>query len=195
MKTQDSNLLASSTTLSIGLLISTVFFGTGSSTAPVNINPDRSGYSQAAITTTNNWDFDSNFKENTGKGLDFQTLSLQVMETYGFSVKQYSEIMQVTRATIYKWHDLSNPLKKVQSKNLDRLNRLNKALFGVKEQRKSKFAEWLRNPLDEDAILVSSLLMNKNLDIDSMMEITKSINVGLHAYESSNELDELLGLS
>lgn len=195
MNTENSHLLARSTTLSIGLLISTVFLGTGSSSAPVNIKHDRSGYSHAAITTNNNWDFDNDYKDNVGKGLDFQELSLDVMNAYGFSVKQYSEIMQVTRATVYKWHDLSIPLKKIQSKNIDRLNRLNKALFGINEKRKNQFAVWLRNPLDEDAVLVNALLMNSNLNIDSIVGVTKSINIGLYASESSNELDELLGLS
>lgn len=195
MNTENSHLLAHSTTLSIGLFISTIFLGTGSSSAPVNFKHDRSGYSYAAITTHDNWDFDNDYKDNVGKGLDFQKLSLEVMNAYGFSVKQYSEIMQVTRATVYKWHDLNSPLKKIQSKNIDRLNRLNKAFFGINEKRKSKLAAWLRNPLDEDAVLVNALLMNESLDIDSIIGVTKSINIGLYASESSNELDGLLGLS
>jgi len=195
MNTDSSHLLARSTTLGIGLLISTVFLGTGSSLAPVNIKHDRGGYSHAAVTTNNSWNFNSDFKDDIGKGLDFQKLSLDVMSTYGFSVKQYSEIMQVTRATVYKWHDLNAPLKKIQSKNVDRLNRLNKALFGIKEKRKNRFAAWLRNPLDEDAIVVNALLINKTLNIDSIMEVIRSINIGLYASESSNELDDLLGLS
>lgn len=183
-----------STTLSVGLVLSAFFLGTGGTSASININPDRSGYSQAVINT--NVALDNIIKnDNTDSRLDFQKLSMTIMDTYGFSIKQYSEIMQVTRATIYKWHNLNSPLKRVQSRNKNRLKALNKSLFAINENRKKNFATWLRNPLDHNAVLVYSLLTDKQINNNGVIEQIRNINIGLHSLNTSNELDSLLGLS
>lgn len=197
MEVSDTNLgfSTSPTALSVGLVLGALFFGTGGSSVVTNLTPERNSYSQAIITSSDLIIGDANSNDANGSALEFQKLSLQLMNTYGFSIKQYSEIMRVTRASIYKWHDLNTPLKKVQSKNLDRLKKLNMSLFGVKEKRKDLFASWLRNPLDKDAQLTLSLLTAENIDSDSIMERTKTINVGLHSSEASNELDDILGIS
>lgn len=189
------NFTTSPTALSVGLFIGALFLGTGGFSVAKTITPERNGFSFAMVTNNQLIIDDDKTDDTSGSALEFQKLSLQLMNTYGFSVKQYSEIMRVTRATIYKWHDLNIPLKKVQSKNLNRLNRLNKSLFGVKDKRKELFSAWLRNPLDEDAQLISSLLKADKISLDCIIEQTQKINVGLHSYETSNELDELLGLS
>ncbi|WP_289029677.1 hypothetical protein [uncultured Paraglaciecola sp.] len=196
MNNESQNLLmGSTTTLNVGLVLSALFLGTGGSAASISINPDRGVYSQAII-ANNSSDLAKVLNDDTsGNRREFQKLSLQIFETFGFSIKQYSEIMQVTRATIYKWHNLNAPLKKVQSKNRDRLNTLNDSLFGIKESRRKYFANWLRNPLDENANLVFSLLTNKKIHSDSVIEQIKNVNIGLHSLKTSNELDKLLGLS
>lgn len=183
-----------STTLGVGLVLGALFLGTGGSSASINVSLDRSGNSQAVMTNSS-LNIDDVIGDDSSSGtMEFQKLSLQMFETYGFSVKQYSDIMQVTRTTIYKWHNLNAPLAKVQSKNRDRLKSLNESLCAIKEKRKKSFAKWLRNPLDTNANIVFSLLTDKKIVVDSLIEQLQNINVGLHSFEASERLDRLLDL-
>ncbi|WP_206486451.1 hypothetical protein [Thalassotalea sp. G2M2-11] len=193
----DSNLISkNSTAIGVGgLLLGVVFLGTGGSSITTKYNNDRGGYSTPAIVQNDAIIQKFKLQGDDGKALDFQKLSIELMNTFGFSIQQYSEIMQVTRPTIYKWHDLNTPIKKVQSRNLDRLKKLNESLSGIKDTRKRYFSDWLRNPLDKDAALISAMLMENDLDVGGFIEQLPVINVNLHSYQASKELDDLLELS
>lgn len=197
MNNLDNNLISrNSTAIGVGgLLLGVVFLGTGGSSITTNYSTDRNSYSNQAIIKNDDITKKFQLQKDEGKALDFQKLSIEFMSTFGFSIKQYSEIMQVTRATIYKWHDLNTPIKKVQSRNFDRLKKLNESLLGIKNNRKEYFSDWLRNSLDEDADLISGMLVEKNLDVGGFIEQLPLINLSLHSYLTSNELDDLLELS
>lgn len=194
----DMDVSSSSTSLGVGgLLVGALFLGTGASAVQPNFSKERSAYFQPAITQQIDLEAlnNSSLKSGDGKSLEFQKLSLEIMNAYRFSVKLYSEIMGVTRATVYSWHNLNSPIKKVQSKNLDRLNKLNKALLGIKDSRKNLFAEWVSNPLDQESLLIKEMLLSKKIDVDSFFELLPRINEGLYSIDVANELDGVLGLT
>ncbi|MBB1435943.1 hypothetical protein H5201_16890 [Pseudoalteromonas sp. SG43-6] len=195
MKNQATTKVSSSTSLSAGILLGTLLLGTGGSSFSSATSVDRSYNPQSAIINNNLTISLEKDKQQNNSALEFQKLSLQLMEMYGFSIKQYSEIMKVTRATIYKWHDLNTPLKKVQSKNLNRLNILNNSLVGIHSNRKNLLGSWLKTPLDNDVLSTREILESNAINKEDIIELLSKVNLGLKSMEMSNELDELLGIS
>lgn len=195
---KDSNIALSpiTTSASMGMVLASLcFIGTGGSAVASSVSQDRQQQQTSVILTEHRQVKNAKKTSADDDGKAFQQLSKQLMETFGFNIKQYSEVMRVCRVTVYKWHDLNMPLAKIQSKNRNRLEKLNQALFAIKERRKPLFATWLRDPLNEDAVVIATLLSADNIDIDSILAQTKRINVGLKSLETSDELDDLLGLS
>lgn len=195
MNNQANTKVSSSTSLSAGILLGTLLLGTGGSSFSTAASVDRSYSPQNAIINNNLTISLEKDEQQNNSALEFQKLSLQLMEMYGFSIKQYSEIMKVTRATIYKWHDLNTPLKKVQSKNLNRLNILNSSLVGIHSNRKNQLGNWLKTPLDNDVLSTREILESNSINKEDIIELLGKVNLGLKSMEMSNELDELLGIS
>lgn len=127
--------------------------------------------------------------------LEFQLASKEFMESFGFNVKQYALLMGVTRPAIYRWHETNAPLAKVRSKNVDRLSQLSEVLASIKEDRRKLLGSWLTSELDNQAITVKAALRAETIDKDSVYELVPEINSALRSLNSSDSLDDLLGIA
>ncbi|UUO23930.1 hypothetical protein FGD67_12375 [Colwellia sp. M166] len=126
---------------------------------------------------------------------EFQKQSKQLQESFGLNVTQYSTLMQTTRSSVYKWHDLNTPLKKVRSKTQDRFNQLSFALYLIKERHQTLFGEWLRNPLDPLVQEVNELLEGDTILRDDFIELSTKINISLRKVADTKDLNNMLGIA
>lgn len=146
-----------------------------------------------SISVTNN--NVSNIVQSTNNSnLEFRQASKKLMDDFGLTVKQYADVMNVTRPVVYKWHDFSVSMDRIRSINTDRLTFISLALQGIKKDRRSAFGAWLKNEVDEGATSFRNLIQEDEIDILRIETRISEVNAALRSLISSNELDGLLGI-
>lgn len=127
--------------------------------------------------------------------LKFRQRSKTVLNDFGFSVKQYADLMNVTRPVVYKWHDFSVSMDRIRSINLERLSIISDVLYLIKEDRRALLGSWLKNELDDVAVNFSHLIQEDSIDKFALEKNIQQVNAALRSLNISNNLDNLLGIS
>ncbi|MCQ8848099.1 hypothetical protein NQT74_05875 [Alteromonas stellipolaris] len=125
---------------------------------------------------------------------DFRALCNATVEDYGLNIKQFSEIMHVTRAAVYKWLDKSQAMERVRDTNVVRINLISDILSGIRKENKNKLGAWLQGTLDKEANEFMRALSNHEIDFASLKKLIPEINSALRSLGTSDSLNELLGI-
>ena len=193
MASNCNNSETTSIILTVPAVLLCAFMGTGGAFA--SESTDRMSKSKYIFSAALKTEIDEGSTFNGSGEREFQKQSKFLQESLGLSVTQYSALMNTTRSSVYKWHDLNTPLKKVRSKTQGRFNKLSFALSLVKEKNQMLFGEWLRNPLDPLAQEVNNLLVQEFLVRDDFIELSTKINISLRKQADTKGLNNMLGIS
>jgi len=182
-----------STILTVPAVLLLAFMGTGGAFASESTERISKPKYIFPIALKSEIDKETSFNGSGERG--FQKQSKLLQESLGLSVTQYSALMKTTRSSVYKWHDLNTPLKKVRSKTRDRFNQLSFALNLIKEKHQLLFGEWLRNPLDPLAQEVNGLLERDYVLQGDFIALSTKINISLRKLEDTQDLNNMLGIT
>ncbi|MFT4850881.1 MAG: hypothetical protein ACI83B_003442 [Sediminicola sp.] len=193
MTVNSSNSDKASIMLTVPAALLCAFMGTGGAFA--SESTERISKPQYIFSTVLKSEVDDETLFSGGGEREFQKKSKLLQESLGLNVTQYSALMKTTRATVYRWHDLNTPLKKLRSNTKDRFNQLSFALYLIKEKHQLLFGEWLRNPLDPLVQETNGLLEKDSILKDDFIVLSTKINISLRKLEDTQDLNEMLGIT
>ena len=188
-----SNTEITSTILTVPAVLLLAFMGTGGAFA--SESTERLSKPKHIFPIALKSEIDKETSFNGSGEREFQKQSKLLQESLGLNVTQYSALMKTTRSSVYTWHDLNTPLKKIRSKTQDRFNQLSFALYLIKEKNQILFGEWLRNPLDPLVQEVNELLEGDTILRDDFIELATKINISLRKVADTKDLNNMLGIA
>lgn len=179
--------------LTIPAALICAFIGTGGAFAAESTDRAIKPLTTVSVSLNSNLNDEDDADNNSRK--EFQKQSKSLQESLGLTVTQYAKLMDTTRASVYRWHNLNMPLNKIRSLTIARFDKLQFNFSLLKNKNKSNFGEWLRKPLNPLALSTYNLLCGKVLSQDDFIEICESVDISLRKESELRKLNKLLGIN